>query len=196
MQLNSARQAWHDCTYTASSSQSAFGSQMAMLGTKVQTTQGQRHAGRAVHQTLAGVIQASIARLSRPLRAFGNYLYAPQVDDCEREDAELAIFILVQQRSARMTAAKRDKLEYVVKGVMARYRYMHQGGQSANADPLAAPEAFRGWLEAHYGVSLSSVSWAREWGGYVTLAFECCEDLDKQALSPIAASLYQMKKIA
>ncbi|MNJ72477.1 hypothetical protein D3C77_691320 [compost metagenome] len=95
-----------------------------------------------------------------------------------------------------MTAAKREKLEYVVKGVMTRYRYMHQGGQSANDDPLESPEGFRAWLNAHYGVKLDSVRWDREWGGYVRLAFDCCEDVDKMALGPVAATIYEMKSAA
>ena len=61
-----------------------------------------------------------------------------------------------------MTAAKRKHLECVVKGVMARYLYMHRGGQSANQDPLAAPEAFRTWLDAHYGAHLESSNWDRD----------------------------------
>ncbi|WP_313739973.1 hypothetical protein [Pseudomonas sp.] len=196
MRLNTARQAWHDCTYSSISSQSVFASSVAQLGTKVQTTQGQRRASQAVHQTLAGSVQAAIAGLSRPLRAFGNYMYSPRLDACEQEDAEETVFLMVQQRAARMTAAKREKLEYLVKGVMARYRYMHQGGQSANADPLAAPEAFRAWLDVHYGIRLASASWEREWGGYVRSAFECCEDLDQRALAAVAGRIHEMKKIA
>ncbi|AIR90753.1 hypothetical protein [Pseudomonas cremoricolorata] len=194
MQLNTARQAWHDCTYGSWGAQSAFAAQLTQLGTRIQTTTGQRHAARAVHQALAGAIQAAIASLSRPLRAFGNYLYAPHVEAWEQQAAELAVFLLVQQRGKRMTATKREKLEVLVKGVLLRYRYMHQGGQSANVDPLAAPEAFRGWLQAHYQLSLSAVRWEREWGGYVRLAFDCCEDLDKQALAPIATRIHAMKK--
>ncbi|WP_019097741.1 hypothetical protein [Pseudomonas putida] len=196
MQLNSARQAWHDCLYTAWDSQGSFIEQLGLLGTMVQTTEKQRKASHAVHQALAGGVQAAINKLSTRIKAFGNFMYSPRMDADTQEDAEEAVFIMVQQRSPRMTAAKREKLEYVVKGVMARYRYMHQGGQSANDDPLASPEGFRAWLVAHYDVRLESTAWARDWDGYIRLAFECCEDLDRMALAPVAAALYQMKKAA
>lgn len=196
MQLNSARQAWHDCLHTPWDSQGVFLEQLGLLGTMVQTTEKQRKANHAVHQTIAGGVQAAIARLTGYIQAFGHFMYAPRVSADMQETAEESIFIMVMQRSPRMTSAKREKLEYVVKGVMARYRYMHQGGQSANDDPLASPEGFRAWLDAHYGVRLESSNWERDWGGFVNLAFECCEDLDKQALSPVAAAIYEMRSAA
>lgn len=149
MQLNSARQAWHDCLYTAWDSQGAFIEQLGLLGAMVQTTDKQRSASHAVHQALAGRVQSAIGKLHSQVRSFGNFMYNPRLDDDTRETAEEVIFSLVQSKSPRMTAAKREKLEYVVKGVMTRYRYMHQGGQSANDDPLASPEGFRAWLDAH-----------------------------------------------
>lgn len=162
----------------------------------VQTTERQRHAGHAAHQVIAGGVQSAIDKLKPHVKAFGHFMYAPRLDVDDKETAEEVVFLMVQQRSPRMTAVKREKLEYVVKGVMARYRYMHQGGQSANEDPLASPEGFRAWLDAHYGVRLESSNWERDWGGFVSLAFECCEDLDKQALSPVAAAIYEMRRAA
>lgn len=196
MQLNSARQAWHDCLYTAWDSQGSFIEQLGLLGAMVQTTERQRHAGHAAHQVIAGGVQSAIDKLKPHVKAFGHFMYAPRLDVDDKETAEEVVFLMVQQRSPRMTAVKREKLEYVVKGVMARYRYMHQGGQSANDDPLASPEGFRAWLDAHYGVRLESSNWERDWGGFVSLAFECCEDLDKQALSPVAAAIYEMRRAA
>ncbi|MNJ49919.1 hypothetical protein D3C77_451760 [compost metagenome] len=196
MQLNSARQAWHDCLYTTWDSQGAFIEQLGLLGAMVQTTDKQRSASHAVHQALAGRVQSAIGKLPAHLRTFGHFMYAPRQDADTKDDAEERVFVMVQQRSPRMTAAKRDKLEYVVKGVMARYRYMHQGGQSANDDPLESPEGFRAWMVAHYDVALESRNWERDWGEFVRLAFDCCEDLDKEALSPVAAAIYEMKRAA
>ncbi|MCX2694305.1 hypothetical protein OO256_25490 [Pseudomonas sp. DCB_CB] len=196
MQLKSARQAWHDCLYTAWDSQGSFIEQLGLLGAMVQTTEKQRMASHAVHQALAGGVQSAIGQLASSIKAFGNFMYAPRLDADTQEDAEEAVFVMVQQRSPRMTAAKREKLEYVVKGVMARYRYMHQGGQSANPDPLESPEGFRAWMVAHYDVKLESTNWERDWAGFVRLAFECCEDLDKAALSPVAAAINEMRRAA
>jgi len=196
MQLNSARQAWHDCLYTAWDSQGSFIENLGMLGTMIQTTEKQRKASHAVHQALAGGVQAAIFKLPGSLRAFGNYMYAPSCSDDEREVAEEVIFGMAMARSGRMTAAKRERCEYVAKGVMFRYRRMHQGGQSSAQDPFASPEWFKRWIDEEYGVSLPACAWTRDWEPFVQICFEVCEDIDKRSLSPVAATIYEMKKAA
>lgn len=200
MKINSARLAWHDCTYTETRGGLSGLEQQCLLGTAVQTTDRGVTANSAAHGALAGWIQSAIAKLSPEVRVFGDFMYAPRPDrrraDDIREAAEEVVFNLVVAKSPRMTAAKREKLEYVVKGVMRRYQYMHQGGQSANADPLASPEKFRAWLYSEMGCRLESCAWARDWEPFVQRAFECCEDLDRMALSPVAAVIYQMKEAA
>jgi hypothetical protein len=193
MKINSARQAWHDCKYNPAPGQS---SDVAQLGVVVQATERGPTANHAVHGALAGHIQSAIARLHPQVRVFGDFMYAAEQNDDIREAAEEVVFGLVQSRSPRMTAAKREKIESVVKGVMRRYRYMHQGGQSSNEDPLANAEKFRAWMWQVYGVRLESCAWARDWEPYIQRVFECCEDLDRMALSPIAAIIYQMKEAA
>lgn len=193
MNINSARQAWHDCTYNPAPGQT---SDVVQLGVVVQASERGPTANHAMHSALAGHIQSAIARLHPQVRLFGEFMYAANRDDDIREAAEDLVFGMVVSKSKRMTAVKREKLGYVVKGVMRRYRYMHQGGQSANEDPLANAEKFRAWLWAEFGVRLESVRWAREWEGYIQLAFDCCEDIDRMALSPVAAVIYQMKEAA
>lgn len=200
MKINSARLAWHDCTYTETRGGLAGLEQLCLLGAAVQTTEQGVTANTAVHGALAGWIQSAIAKLHPQVRVFGDFMYAPRPDARHaadiREAAEEVIFGLVVSKSPRMTAAKREKLEYVVKGVMRRYQHMHQGGQSANEDPLASPEQFRAWLAGEFGVRLESSNWDRDWGGVERLIFECCEDVDRMALSPVAAVIYQMKEAA
>ena len=196
MKLNSARQAWHDCLYTAWDSQGAFIENLGLLGAMVQTTEKQRSASHAVHQALAGGVQAAIFKLPGSLRAFGNFMYAPQSSDDERELAEECVFSLAMAKSGRMTAAKRERCEYVAKGVMFRYRRMHQGGQSSAQDPLESPEWFKRWIDDVYGVALPSCAWARDWEPFVQACFEICGDIDRMALSPVAAVIYQMKEAA
>jgi len=196
MKLISARQAWHDATFAASRGGLSGLAERQILGVVVQTTDKGITADHAEHAALAGWIQSAIAKLHPQIRVFGEFMYSALRDEAIQEAAEEVVFAAVTSKSKRMTEAKREKAEYVVKGVMLRYRYMHQGGQSANADPLSSPEAFRAWLFDQYGVRLESCAWAREWEPYITLCFECCEDLDKMALSPIAAMIYQMKEVA
>jgi hypothetical protein len=196
MKLNSARQAWHDCTYAPSRSSLFRLADRSLLGTAVQATDRGITADRAIHSALAGWVQSAIATLPAPVRVFGEFMYGAGADNDIREAAEDVVLGLVLANSPRMTAAKRERLEWVVKGVMRRYRYMHQGGQSANADPLHKPEAFRAWLLQEYGVQLDSCAWARNWAPFVQRSFECCEALDSKALGPVAAIINQMKSAA
>jgi len=196
MNLNSARQAWHDSSYNRSRSGLVGLEERCQLGTAIQTTDWGVTARHAEHSTLAGWIQSAIAKLHPQVRVFGEFMYASDRHDDIREAAEEVIYGLTLSKTPRMTAAKKDKALYVVKGVMHRYQYMHQGGQSANPDPLSKPEIFRAWLFDHYGVRLNSVQWTREWEGLIQLCFECCEDVDRMALSPVAAVIYQMRSAA
>ena len=193
MKINSARQAWHDCNYNPAPGQT---SDAALLGVVVQGTERGPTADHAVHGALAGQIQSAIARLHRQLRAFGNAMYAAEPTDDDREEAEEAVFNLACSQAARMTADKRDRAEYVAKGVFRRYRFMHQGGQSANDDPLIKPELFRAWMNAEYGIKLPSAAWSRDWEPFVQLCFDACYDIDAKALSPIGGVIYKMKEAA
>ena len=193
MKINSARQAWHDCNYNPAPGQS---SDAAELGVVVQSSERGPTANHAVHGALAGHIQSAIARLHYQLRAFGNAMYASEPTDDDREEAEDAVFNLACSRVERMTSSKRDRAAYVAKGVFRRYRYMHQGGQSSNPDPLIKPEIFRAWVEGEYGIKLPSAAWGRDWEPFVQLCFDACYDIDARALSPIGGIIYKMKEAA
>ncbi|MGW8465790.1 hypothetical protein [Pseudomonas sp. CLCA07] len=193
MKINSARQAWHDCNYNPAPGQT---SDAAELGVVVQSTELGPTANPAMHAALAGHIQSAIACLHFQLRAFGNAMYAAEPTDDDREEAEDAVFNLACSRVERMTASKRYRASYVAKGVLRRYRYMHQGGQSANADPLIKPEMFRAWMDAEYGIKLPSAAWGRDWEPFVQFCFDACYDIDARALSPIGGVIYKMKEAA
>lgn len=193
MKINSARQAWHDCKYNPAPGQT---SDVALLGVVVQKTERGPTADHSVHGALAGQIQSAIARLHYQLRAFGNAMYAAEPTDDDREEAEEAVFNLACSRVDRMTASKRYRAMYVAKGVFRRYRYMHQGGQSSNPDPLIKPEVFRAWMVAEYEVKLPSAAWGRDWEPFVQLCFDACYDIDAKALSPIGGVIYKMREVA
>ena len=193
MKINSARQAWHDCNYNPAPGQTSDASE---LGVVVQGTQRGPTANHAVHGALAGQIQSAIARLHFQLRAFGNATYAAEPCADDVEDAEEAVFNLACSRVERMTASKRERAEYVAKGVFRRYRHMHQGGQSANPDPMSNPEEVRKWMFVVFEVKLPSVAWGRDWEPFVQLCFDACYDIDAKALSPIGGVVYQMKEAA
>ncbi|WP_313740487.1 hypothetical protein [Pseudomonas sp.] len=196
MKLNSARQAWHDCYYSAWDSQGAFIENLGLLGAMVQTTQKQRKASHAMHQALAGCVQQAIGTLPQSLRAFGSWMYNPIENDDERELAEELVFVTAYNAGPKMYAKKFEKARMVAAGVLYRYRRMHQGGQGEGVDPCLTPEVFRACLLAIYGLELSSEQWGREWEGFIDTCFAACNDLDKQALVPVAKTLSMMKEAA
>lgn len=196
MKLNSARQAWHDCYYQPWDSVMTHVLEMAKLEASVQKTSKQRGTGHAMHQATAGQVQAAISTLPRYVASFGHWMYSPLVCADDKEAAEAAVAVTAYHRIGRMTAKKAEKAKYVAAGVLYRYRRMHQGGQSSMPDPLVMPEAFRAWLDGEYGVRLSSEQWSREWGAFIQHCFDACNDIDKQALAPVAAVIFEMKEAA
>ncbi|WP_026145098.1 hypothetical protein [Pseudomonas asplenii] len=196
MKLNSARLAWHDAYYTARDSQGAVMQEMGLLGCMVQRTERGKTATHAAHQALAGRVQQAVDTLPAHLKAFGNHMYSPLATDDDREEAEEALFRTAYAMGQRMYAKKFEKAKHVARGVLYRYRRMHQGGQSEGVDPCPTPEAFRGWLMHWFGFELDSRNWEREWGEFVQCCFDSCNDLDKAALVPVSSAIKIMKSAA
>ncbi len=196
MQLNSARACWHDAYYTPWDSQGAHVEQIGLLGCSVQKTEKMVNARHAVHQALSARIQHAIATLSPRLKAFGNFMYSPLASIDDKEIAEEIVLYTAYAMGPKMMAKKFARARYVAIAVLFRYRRMHQGGQSEGNDPLPTPEAFRTWILEEHGLKLSSEQWGREWSGFVDLCFAACNDLDKQALVPVARSISIMKEAA
>ncbi|MFZ5936604.1 hypothetical protein ACOKS3_17455 [Pseudomonas sp. HS6-2] len=196
MQLNSARAAWHDCLYTPRDSQGAVMQEMGLLGRMIQKTDKQRKSGHQAHQAIAGRIQQAIDTLPAYLKAFGNHMYSPMATADDADDAHQAVFCVAYAAGPRMYAKKFEKARLVALGVLYRYRRMHQGGQSEGQDPCPTPEGFREWLLRTLDLELSSVAWAREWEGFIDGCFAACNDLDKEALVPVARAISVMREVA
>jgi hypothetical protein len=62
--------------------------------------------------------------------------------------------------------------------------------------PSRPREPFRAGLLQEYGARLESTNWDHDWGSVERLIFECCEDVDRMALSPVGAIIYRMKEAA
>lgn len=196
MQLNSARQAWHDALYVPRDSQGAVMQEMGLLGRMIQKTDKQRKAGHQARQAIAGRIQQAIDTLPDHLKAFGNHMYSPMATDDDADDAHYVVFSTAYAAGQRMYAKKLEKARLVARGVLHRYRRMHQGGQSEGIDPCPTPEAFRAWLLHVLGLELSSEQWTREWEGFIQACFDACNDLDKEALVPVSKAIKIMKSAA
>lgn len=202
MRLDTARQAFHDCYYTARVSMLAMAEEFCMgIGGSIQRTEMDNRTNVAMHQALAGMIQKAVSTLPRYVQAFGHYMYNPMHyrDDDMREAVEAYVFMLAYQeftKETRMTAKKAEKARHVAAGVLYRYRRMHQGGASACDDPLEKPEFFRAWLLEEKGVKLESCAWARDWQPFVDACFDVCNDIDREALSAVGRCLGEMREAA
>jgi len=200
MKLNSAREAWHSAFYSQTDGQWMAFEQQHYLGCMVQMSDRDRSTMVAMHQALAGPIQAAIATLPVRLQAFGHHMYGPGTEDDIREAAESLVFDVVYAqmlgRGEKFYAKTMVRAQAIAAGVLYRYRRMHQGGQSAMPDPLPKPEAFRKWIEDEKGVKLASESWGREWEPFEAACFLACDDLDKAALVPVSQILAVMKEAA
>jgi len=196
MKLNSARLAWHDALYTPWDSQGSHIEQIGLLGCTIQTTAKSVNSRHAMHQSISARIQHAIATLPGQFKAFGNHMYSPIATADDKEEAEEVVFLRAYNAGSKMYAKKFEKARLVAAGVLHRYRRMHQGGQSEGVDPCSTPEAFRYWLEMELGLELSSEQWGREWGGFIDLCFEACNDLDKAALVPVSRCINMMKEAA
>ncbi len=192
MQLLSARQAWHDAFFLPWSQSM----ELIELGCRVQKTQYDKSTGIAMHQALAGMIQRAIGTLPVALREFGHHLYSPLAGHDQRESAEESVYLLARAQSARMTAVKAEKARYVACAVLYRYRMKNQGGQGEGLDVIATPEAFREWLDGEYGVRLASENWARDWEPFIALCNAACDEMDRDALRPVAEVVGEMKEAA
>ncbi|MGN8278140.1 hypothetical protein [Pseudomonas sp. SMN5] len=196
MKINSARQAWHDALYTPWDSQGSHVEQIGMLGCSVQKTEKSISSRHAMHQSISARIQHAISTLPVHLQAFGNHMYSPLATDDDKDDAHEALFRVAYSMGPTMYAKKYERARVVCEGVLYRYRRMHQGGQSEGIDPCPTPESFRKWLLLILGIELSSEQWSREWGGFIDACFAACNDLDKQALAPVARCINVMKEAA
>lgn len=135
--LNSARMAWHDAFYTPWDSQGAHVEQIGLLGCSVQKTEKSVNSRHAMHQSISARIQYAIDTLPAHLKAFGNHMYSPLATVDDKEEAEEVVFLSAYRAGPKMYAKKFGKARDVAKGVLHRYRRMHQGGQS------------EGWTLAH-----------------------------------------------
>lgn len=194
MQLNTARQAWHDAYYMPWDSVMSYAMELAKLGNSVQLTERDGATARAVHQALAGRVQMAIDTLPLDLRRFGHHLYNPLAG---RNDEVTANFLVWRHaKTEPMSQVKETRAFAICCGVVHRYRAQHQGGQSSMPDPMASPEAFRAWILVHFKIGIRSENWGRDWAGFVQTCFDVCNDLDRKALGPVSAALNEMKQAA
>lgn len=179
--LYSARAAWHDAHDPHGAKRMA-----AYLMQSCERSALHKH----MSQAIAGQVQDAIQKI-RPayLIPFGNWLYSPAARPTEQYAAEDLVWLFARDRLPPLRKDKEQKGRIVAKGVLHRYRHMHQGGQGANTDPFPTGEAFRAHLKLKHGLELRSEAWSRDWGAIEQACFDVCAQLDAEALQAVAQVL-------
>ena len=187
MKLKTARQAWHDAQHTSSSSPIARAAEIARLGADIQNTAWHNSLNRAAHIAQAGKVLQAISSLPASLQKLGNWLYGPlstEESNMIVEDVQELVFINSGvDRSS-------DELYWLTRAVMRDYQDL----VLERPMRLQTPQAIRGWLADTHGVNLDTRHWSREWKPVWQRLWNALDDLDAQALAPVAKVVAAVKE--
>lgn len=189
MKLISARQAWHDALYNESSSPLAKAAEMGRLGTHIQQNTYFDSNQRAAHIALSGRVQCAIASLPEELQQLGHWLYAPlTIEETNRlvDDVQDTIF-------KRSKVDQDDNTIYwLTRAAMSDYQDIVLGREQQ----LKTPARIRQYLASWHGIEINTRRWAREWQPTWQKLWHTLNDLDAQALRPVAWIVYKEKDAA
>ena len=187
MQLKSARQAWHDASYVSSSSTIARCAEIARLGTDVQNTAWHNSSNRAAHIAQAGLILQAIGTLPKHLQQLGDWLYAPLTTEQANwivEDVQESIFLSSGcNRGCEVSY-------WLTRAVMRDYQDLVLDRRMR----LQTPHAIRSWLADWHGVDIDTRRWVRHWKPVWKRLWTALDDLDAQALKPVARVIEKSKE--
>lgn len=183
MKLISARQAWHDCMYENRDSTLAVAAQKALLGKKgrvANETHPDRKEtnGRCAHMLAAGLVQAAILTLPKPLQHFGHTLYSPLADGQDLNIAHALVWFTVDLADC---SPRRREIAYWM--AMAAVK-SHQAAVYGR-EPWAPGQVCE-FVKEWYGSGPSAPHWARDWAGIWERLAKAVDQLDAKALKPVA----------
>ena len=194
MRLITARQAWHDCYFNGGDSPLARATEIAKLGTHIQTTAYHDSNNRAMHVATAGKVQAAIATLPIELQNLGHWLYAP-LTRAEQDQLAEQVQALIWVKSglaAELTAKKREQAFWLIRAVMRDYQDLVLGRKQRLQTPGRIVEYVNDW----FGAGLTPKNWSREWSGSWSALWHALSDLDGEALMPVAMVVSEFKAAA
>ncbi|BGD56149.1 TPA: hypothetical protein VDW84_002090 [Pseudomonas aeruginosa] len=183
MRLISARQAWHDAFYESRSSVLAVAADKAALGKKGRVA-NETHPdrkdtnGRSAHMLAAGLVQAAIRSLPKPLQHFGHTLYSPIANG---QDLNIAHSLVWFTAELPECSQRRQEIAYWMALAAIKSHKAAVNGRDAWA-PGRVCEFVRDW----YGTGPSAHNWARDWSGTWDRLAKAVDQLDAKALAPVA----------
>ncbi|MDS9411548.1 hypothetical protein [Pseudomonas aeruginosa] len=183
MKLNSARQAWHDAFHESRDSVLAVAAEKAMLGKRgrvVNETHPSRRDtnGRSAHMLAAGLVQAAIKTLPKPLQHFGHTLYSPLATGQDLNIAHALVWFTVELPTC---SAKRREVSYWMALAAVRSHQAAVYGREPWSQGQIC-EFVRDW----FGTAPSVAHWARDWAVIWNSLAATVDSLDAKALRPVA----------
>lgn len=185
MEYISARLAWHDAYYVRSSSSIDSAAEIAMLGTRVQTTEYcNASTNHAAHMLMAGKVQSAINTLPVNLQQLGHWLYAPltiEEGNCIVEEVQEFVF-----EKSGLNSDDEDGY-WLTRAVMMNYQDVVMNREQR----LHRKGLIREYLADWFGVNIPANNWSRYQSPKLKQLWHTIDDLDAQALRPVSAVVYE-----
>lgn len=158
------------------------------LGARVQYSSRLNTADRAMHQYMAGKIQAAIAELPAHLQLLGHWLYAPE--GIAPEGAENALWTMVAVLSGIDDEESHEW--YLARCALHRYKELALGRPEEQAK-LRTPQQIKNWVLDWYDVEINSRRWGRLYRIYWERVLSEVSKLDARALEVVGEQVYSEK---
>lgn len=191
MKLISARQAWREALHESRDSVLAAAAEKVKLGKRGrvigETMPSMRDSnGRCAHMLAAGMVQAAIGTLPKPLQHFGHALYSPVANGQDINVAHALVWLTVDLDGY---PAKRREVAYWM--ALAAIK-SHQA--AVNGREAWGPGRVSEFVQDWYGTKVGTSQWARDWAAIWAIIAGTVDQLDAKALKPVAAVIVRMSE--
>lgn len=183
MRLISARQAWHDAFYESRSSVLAVAADKAALGKKGRVA-NETHPdrkdtnGRSAHMLAAGLVQAAIRSLPKPLQHFGHTLYSPLATG---DDVAIAHgLVWIGAGLGQLTQRQGERAYWMALAAINSHK------RAVNGRDTLRPGEVCLFIEERLGCHIDPSHWARDYASTWERLARHVDKLDAQALRPVA----------
>lgn len=183
MRLISARQAWHDAFYESRSSVLAVAADKAALGKKGRVA-NETHPdrkdtnGRSAHMLAAGLVQAAIRSLPKPLQHFGHTLYSPLANG---DDVAIAHgLVWIGSGLGQLTQRQGERAYWMALAAINSHK------RAVNGRDTLRPGEVCLFIEERLGCRIDPSHWARDYASTWERLARHVDKLDAQALRPVA----------
>lgn len=183
MRLISARQAWHDAFYESRSSVLAVAADKAALGKKGRVA-NETHPdrkdinGRSAHMLAAGLVQAAIRSLPKPLQHFGHTLYSPLANG---DDVAIAHgLVWIGSGLGQLTQRQGERAYWMALAAINSHK------RAVNGCDTLRPGEVCLFIEERLGCRIDPGNWARDYASTWERLARHIDKLDAQVLRPVA----------